>query len=220
MSTVFDVFPAKDFIPSYRELLRVATKHVNDFLRSYAIESPVTLAVGLRTNDDESRVLPIDLDSPCWWPNTQYAWFHVPGVGGGTDAYADLINQDDEDDLGKALLTEEIAGPKAVEFADLIRQSLQIGRFWGFRRSAGQPAIIKIAYGMIAASLAELTDGFIFSIDGAWDHRLLPARPANFLRWYFRPEMTEDEGKREWAHRCIQSLPDELRSAKGIEEMP
>ena len=210
MSTVFDVFPTKEFIPSYRELLGLATTHVNDFLRSYAIEIPIKLAVGLRSNDDESRVLPIDLDGPCWWPQNQYAWFHVPDLAGGTDAYADPLG-----DLGTSILTEEIRGESAAAFGELIRQALLVGRYWSFRRSAGQPAIINIAYGIIAASLAQLTDGFIFSIDGAWDHRLLPARPSDFLRWYFRPEMTEDEGKREWAHRCIQSLPDELQGVTG-----
>jgi hypothetical protein len=210
MSTVFDVFPAKDYIPSYRELLGVATAHTNAFLKSYGIHKSITLSAGLRTNDDESRVLPIDLDSPCWWPEIQYAWFHVLGISGGTDAYAHVMNQDDKDDLGESTLTEDITGTMAAEFADSIQQSLHIGRFWCFRRSAGQPAIINIGYGILAASLAELTEGFIFSGDGAWDCRLLPARPRDFLRWYFRPEMTEDEGKREWAQSCIKFLPDEL----------
>jgi hypothetical protein len=48
-----------------------------------------------------------------------------------------------------------------------------------------------------------------------WGFDRMPARPADFLRWYFRPEMTEDVGKREWARRCIQSLPDELRGVTG-----
>jgi hypothetical protein len=213
MSKVFDVFPSRADLPSYRELLAIASGHLNGFLWDYGIERPVRLSVGLRSNDEASRVLPIDLDGPCWWPATQYAWFSVPGVDGGTDAYANEMRAHDPDDLGRGILTDEISGGKAVEFADPIRRSLLVGRYWGFRRSAGQPAVINVAYGMIAASLAELTDGIVHSIDGAWDHRLLPARPADFLSWYFRPERTDVPEWKGWAEQCIRQLADEVERA-------
>lgn len=215
MSTVFDVFPSSDHIPSFRGLLDLASGHLNGFLRDYGVERPVRLSVGLRSNDEASRVLPIDLDGPCWWPSNQYAWFFVPGVAGGTDAYADEMRADDPDDLGRSILTDEITGPKAVELADVIQRSLAVGRYWGFRRSAGQPAVVNVAYGLIAASLAELTDGIVHSIDCAWDYCLLPARPADFLSWYFRPERANDPERKEWAERCIRHLPEELAQSGG-----
>lgn len=218
MSTVFNVFPCKDYVPSFRQVLGTATKHLNAFLRDYGIEKSIALDVGLRANHEELQILPIDLDGPCWWPESQYAWFFAQDVPGGTDAYADVIGKDD-DDLGRSLLIDEVDHSKWEEFADSIRQALDVGRYWSFRRSAGQPAIINVGYGIIAASLAELTNGFVHSIDGGWERDLLPARPADFLRWYFRPELAQDDGKREWAQRCIDALPVELSKAE-ITDIP
>jgi len=117
MSTTFDVFPSRDDVPTFRALLDVASAHLNTFLADHSVRREVALTVELRTTDDASRNLLTDLDGPCWWPSSQYAWFTVPGVPGGTDAYADKMQPDaDGYDLGRSILTEEIVGPKAYEF--------------------------------------------------------------------------------------------------------
>ncbi len=38
----------------------------------------------------------------------------------------------------------------------------------------GQPAIVSLYYGYLAIALAALTDGIIYSDDGAWDWSRLP----------------------------------------------
>src|SRR4051812_7815405 len=88
MSTTFEVFPTTDRIPSFRQLLDVATVHLRDFLRSYGITQPAPLAVTLRRKEPDAPILPFDPAGPAWWPDDCYAWFQVPGVAGGTDAYA------------------------------------------------------------------------------------------------------------------------------------
>jgi len=77
---------------------------------------------------------------------------------------------------------------KARELRDIINKSINIGYYWSFRKSIGQPGIINLAYGLIAASLAEITGGFVYSDDGAWDYSYFPALPEDFFRWYFKPE--------------------------------
>jgi len=37
MSTTFDVYPGKEYIPSFAELLDISNKKVNDFLRNLGI---------------------------------------------------------------------------------------------------------------------------------------------------------------------------------------
>lgn len=208
MSATFDVFPASEQFPTFGELLEVAEAYLRSFLRTYGIHHPVQFSVGMR--DAENRVLPIDLYGPAWWPQEQFAWFHIPGVAGGSHAYARPL-----DDLDRSILSNEIRSDKDPEFRGLIQRSLQVGRYWCFRRTSGQPAIIDLGYGLIAASLAELTDGFLHSVDSAWGYRLLPARPADFLRWYFRPELAINAPNREWAERCIGNLHEELRGTAG-----
>jgi hypothetical protein len=72
--------------------------------------------------------------------------------------------------------------------------------------------VINIAYGIIAASLAQLTKGFLHSEDSAWDSRLLPAWPEEFLRSYFRPGATDYHN--EWVLQCIEDLPNNLRDVQ------
>jgi hypothetical protein len=98
--------------------------------------------------------------------------------------------------------------PRCKTIEPLIRECISTGHHWWFRRSAGQPAIISVAYGLIAASLAAITDGFLTSDDSAWER--LPALPNEFLSWYFRPEKAIGENFREWSQRCLGFLAQEL----------
>jgi hypothetical protein len=92
-----------------------------------------------------------------------------------------------------------------------VRHCVSIGHRWWFRRSMGQPAIINLSYGLIAASLAAITDGFLMSEDSAWKWQTFPALPEEFLSWYFRPENAIDANKREWSEQCLASLKEELQ---------
>jgi hypothetical protein len=129
----------------------------------------------------------------------------VGEVPGGTDAYFD-------DDAAK--IQELWAGgfdePRCKRLEPLIRECLSIGHRWWFRRSASQPAIINVGYGLMAASLAALTGGFVLSDDGAWDLQRMPALPEEFLSWYFRPEQALEEEFRSWSQRCLDALTEEL----------
>lgn len=125
-----------------------------------------------------------------------YAWFIVPPVKGGTDAYfRRAVNYWSD---------EEIAiNPRRAEVADSCRR---YGYRWSFRRSASQPAAINVAYGLIAATLAELTEGLIDSSDGAWDKARLPATTDDFFTWYMPPELALKADYATWAARCIAGL--------------
>jgi len=136
----------------------------------------------------------------------QYAWFTVPPVIGGTDAYFQLATDYWSD--------EDIAiNPRRAEVAD---SCSVYGYRWSLRRSASQPATVNVAYGLIAASLAELTDGLIDSRDGAWDTARLPATAEEFLTWYMRPDMALEPKRAEWAARCIAGLGTDF----GYEDRP
>ncbi|WP_321827729.1 hypothetical protein [Maribacter dokdonensis] len=81
---------------------------------------------------------------------------------------------------------------------------------WYFRRSAGQPGIINIGYGIIGASVAELTSGILSSTDGAWDYRQFPAESKEFLEFYFRLDKAINDDNAEWARHCISGIEEEL----------
>lgn len=204
MSTTFDVYPISQKIPTFSAILERATPELHRFLGSVGVKARPPIHVRLQRKVDHAH-LPFDLHGPACWDKDVYAWFTVGEIPGGTDVYYD----DSTEDI-RVSWEEELENPKYNHFEATIRQAMQVGHSWSFRRSAGQWATTNIAYGLIAASFADLTQGFIHSIDSAWDWDRLPAYPADFLKWYFRPEFALEEDFRAWSEGCIDSLPEEL----------
>ena len=48
----------------------------------------------------------------------------------------------------------------------------------------GQPSIVSLYYGYLAIGIAILTDGLIYSDDGAWDYSRLPILGEDFKTEY------------------------------------
>jgi len=203
MSTTFEVYPKTKFIPTFQQLLERSITELHRFLKSVDIDSRASIQVRIQNKDGDQQV-PFDLQSPATWPDDTYAWFKVANVLGGTDAYFRAVDEDTQD------YWREFTEPRFKDREALIFQCLDVGHYWSFRRSAGQPGIINIAYGLIAASLAELTSGFIFSDDSAWDWERFPALPHEFLGWYFVPDLALEDNFREWSARCIDGLREDL----------
>lgn len=206
MSTIFSVYPGKEYIPSFAELLDISDKRINTFLADLSGFKSIVLDVEIHKEIDHLPVS-FNISDKLIWNDDSYAWFFIHGVYGGTDSYFDKIEE-----LDKEIWKEEIkSNIKAHQLQDIINRSINIGYYWSFRRSAGQPGIINLAYGLIAASLAELTDGFVFSDDGAWDYNCFPALADDFIAWYFKPEFTQNDEYKEWAQKCIELMYDELK---------
>lgn len=157
MSTTFDVYPRTNQLPSFAAIVDRSTVELHRFLASVGIGARPPVHLRVQRCEDDSHV-PFALNAPARWGKDTYAWFMVGEVAGGADAYFD-------DDQGA--IQERWDGgfddPRYKRLEPLIRECIATGHRWWFRRSAGQPAIINVAYGLMAASLAAITDGFITS---------------------------------------------------------
>lgn len=207
MSTTFDVFPGKGAVPTFATVLEESTRALHEFLASFKIPARPRITVSLRQNSD-GRVRALDLAAPARWPGDCYAWFQVEGVSGGTDAYCWPLDPSKREDE----LSDLMSFPRARAKQDLIMRCLQSEHYWHFRRSVGQPPAVSLAYGIIAAVFARLTDGILSSSDGAWDGERFPATADEFLSWYFIPDKALDSGHREWASRCIAKLAEQIKT--------
>jgi hypothetical protein len=204
MSTTFDVYPRTTDLPSFAAILDRSTAELHRFLGSVGIRARPRVHLRIQRCADDSH-LPFSLDAPAHWGKDTYAWFMVGDVPGGSDAYFD----NDRTQITECW-DDGFDDPRRRPLEPLIRECLETGHRWSFRRSAGQPAVINLAYGLIAASLAAITDGFLTSDDSAWDWQRLPALPDEFLTWYFRPEKAIGDNFREWSQRCLGYLAEEL----------
>ena len=206
MSTNFYVYPGKKYIPSFAELLDISNERINAFLTNLEGVRSVIVDVEVHNSTDHSQIK-FNMNDKLIWNDDSYAWFFIRGVGGGTDSYYYKTTE-----LDKETWKEEIdTNIKAQQLRETINRSMSIGYHWSFRRSAGQPSIINLAYGLIAASLAEIIDGFVYSDDGAWDYNCFPALAHDFFEWYFKPEFAKKSDDKVWAQDCIKSIYEELK---------
>ena len=197
MSTTFDVFPSTAVIPTFDDVLRLSQEYLKDALAKHGVMKEFQIDVRIQKKEGDT-ITPFPKSSPAKWNDDEYAWFVIAGQNGGCDAY--YHNMDEFmsiEDWSEELLS----CLKAQKFESEIKKCLNNGFWWCFRRSAGQPAIINLAYGLIAAAFAKLTDGFIYSMDSAWDGSLFPTKADEFLDHYFDPNC-KDASKGGWAKDC------------------
>jgi hypothetical protein len=202
MSHTFDVYPGHLSLPTFGELLKTAQERISTRAGEMGLHVDIKLRATLRTDQEPESIVQL-ADGPFKWPagETTYVWFEAIGVDGGCDVtYAE--NRDEIETF-----RDEVKHSKRLpdEFVD---RCLDFGQRWTFRRSAGQPCLVALLYGYLAAALAELTEGLIYSDDGAWDPDMLPMRSSEFYETYFRPERTKNHT--EWVTRCLTQIPFEL----------
>lgn len=207
MSTTFDVFPHKAKLPSFGDLVERTKPRISQYLDRHGIRHCPPLCFDVKDNDHTSQGY--IQSSQLRWGEKHYAWFYFEGLPGGTDAYWLPIN-----DLTLECWTDEKAErERSKQMAAYIDECLAIGYQWCFRRSAGQPGLINLAYGYLAATLAELTDGFIFSDDSAWDYECFPCRSSDFFEFYLEPDKAVGSKYREWSERCLVWMREETNGA-------
>ncbi|MCU6710174.1 hypothetical protein M6D81_15860 [Paenibacillus sp. J5C_2022] len=193
MSTTFEVYPATSYVPTLVNVLKVANRKLQHFLSPFALkEMPVIYArIGeeiLSQNDKNDKDM-------AWGEGD--AWFYVePGSGGGTDAYYEIVD-------AITIEIREEYGEDGEDYLE-VKRSLSVGHYWIFRRSAGQPAIINLVYGILASALAELTEGYIHSDDGAWNGK--PVRSDEFDKHYFVSGAASTCSDAVWYEQCLQGI--------------
>jgi len=208
MSTTFDVFPSIMAIPTFDEVLDLSHIYLKDALTKHNITKDFQIDVRIQKNEGDT-ITPFLKSSPAKWNDDEYAWFFITGQGGGCDAYYGEIPEEPSE--GNSITIEDwceqiLSCKKAQNFEHAIRQCINNAIYWCFRRSAGQPPIVNLSYGLIAAAFAKLTDGFIYSLDSAWEYSLFPSRADEFVQYYFDPNQDNSYGR--WAKDCLDYLRD------------
>ncbi len=93
----------------------------------------------------------------------------------------------------------------------------RVGRRWTFYRWGSAVAMTNVAYGVLAASVAALTDGILVSDDGAWDCERFPATASEFMSWWYDPEKALSATHRNWARKCIAAIQANVENPNDME---
>ncbi|TMI74114.1 MAG: hypothetical protein E6H09_04105 [Bacteroidetes bacterium] len=208
MSTTFTIIPTKiDNDLTFQSVLSLANQTLKNQLDKLLINLSVGLSVNIHDNK-EAYVNNINLNTKFIWADNEYAWFTVDKSNGGTDAYCEKLSEHlsdwdtyIQDTLGNVIVTPQLK-----------QQITGCEYEWYFRRSAGQSPIISLAYGHLSAAVAKLTDGYIYTYDGAWHDNIFPATADQLLEVYFYPDKANNDEDYDWATRCIEGLKTEFDS--------
>ncbi len=200
MSTTFDVFPKNCFIPSFEELFDKASVNLNNYLNDIGSNHKYEITFQ-QLNISDNAVIESATPESFYLTNPEhYLWIQLSGIEGGIECYYDLAG---EEILAELIEGQHITKQKAKE----IKLSLNQDYYWWFCRSAGQPQIVNLFYGILAGTLAELTEGMVFSGDCAWEYEALPSKGNDFLEIYMKPEkVLHDVEFKDFASDCIYEL--------------
>ena len=87
-----------------------------------------------------------------------------------------------------------------------IWDSLKTGYSWRVKRTMGQPAVVNLYYGYLAIAIAVLTEGILYSDDGAWDYECFPIEGKSFEKEYLNLDKLNNITLKRSIESCLFSL--------------
>lgn len=197
MSMSFDIFPTNRYIPTCEELKKLSYGMISNYLLKEGID--IDISLDYRKCDFEANN---DLNSDYLVTSEkQYQSFIVNSIGEALVFYRKVS------DIDREFWKEEIIlNDKAHQLKNQIDKTLKIGYMWNIKRTMNQPAIISIYYGFLAIVIATLTDGILYSDDGAWDYRNFPVDGKQFREEYLDLSKLQDKTIKEFIENCLYSL--------------
>lgn len=174
MSKTYEVYPTTSYIPSKEEIGKLAEKYLNTFLEKenikeeYKQKLKVTNST-LRFSDKNY----VNRENICM-VDTEYDAYNLNiKEGNAIFVFFHKFTQLDIEVLEETLVNTNYEN----EFEKIVNLSYT----WTVKRTAWQPVLSNILYGFIAIAIAELTDGIIYSGDGAWNIEIFPIKAKEFL---------------------------------------
>jgi len=206
LSTTFEVYPGQGGIPTFQQLLTRTTKHFCNQLEAanFPLEPELCFKLVNAFNYDQ----PVSRCAPLLWQENQYAWFYLRGLTGGIEVNRLRMESVDRENWRETL---EFTS-QDEEQQDFFGNCLANGHYWSLRMGK-QPAAVGLLHGLLAGSLAELTEGFIWTDDGAWDYDRFPATSQELFACFLRPEMAIGPEFRSLALQSWLHIPGQVQTA-------
>ena len=204
MSTTFDILPSCKEIPSFSDVLIRCSQNFELYLKRVEIHKSPKITFTILSKEF-NKSIPFNFKDPFLWEGGTYLWVEVENIVGGTDGY-----YWENEDLDYNYWRNEIIPKKDKPEREHLNKCIETGFHWNFRRSAGQVGTIDILYGVLSGTLAELTNGIVYSDDSAWDYQRMPIKGQEFLSSYYIPEKEIDNEMKERATKCIEWAKEEL----------
>lgn len=173
MSTTIDVYPANDSMPLV-EATRARTQELfQDLLGRRRVGSTVEVKAFYPSAEEPIRYVDRDLR---WMKDLHLGFGYWINGEWDSSSWPSCLERDGEWDIA-----EDLVG---VVSAETLAKVLGSDHYWCEDRNAGGPAVASTGYGLVAAALAEATDGVIASWDSAFDSEHNGETAERFLAWW------------------------------------
>lgn len=198
MSTTIEVYPSINAMPLVEQIRTRAQELFQELLDRYNIKSTVEIKAYFLVFDSKGPEVPIGsrwekdiglcfqyLINGQWKANTWPSCYPFDD----DDRITEEDLKEDESDaegsapefLGQLWFAEEYAGRVP---ASKLTRAAQCDHRWDEYRNLGGHAVASTEYGLVAAALDEATDGFILSVDSAFEESHNGEGAAEFLSWW------------------------------------
>lgn len=175
MSISFEIFPITKKIPKCEEVIEYSINLFNGFIQNENIVYDIKCKVTEVSFDNKECIKPVFLTSS----EEKYTIFNV-NEEGEIYVFYDKISKIDEE-----FWDEEVKINENARFMEKkIWDNFKVGYSWRVKRTMGQPAVVNLYYGYLAIAIAVLTEGILYSDDGAWDYECFPIEGKAFEKEY------------------------------------
>ncbi len=197
MSISFEIFPTTKKIPKCEEVNEYSINLFNGFIQNENIVYDIKCKVTEVSFDSKKCKKPVFLTSN----EEKYTIFNI-NEEGEIYVFYDKIEKIDEE-----FWNEEIKINENARFMEKkIWDSLKTGYSWRVKRTMGQPAVVNLYYGYLAIAIAVLTEGILYSDDGAWDYECFPIEGKAFEKEYLNLDKLNNITLKHSIESCLFSL--------------
>lgn len=220
MSTSYDIFPTSNYMPGSEEIIALSQRYFEKYLRGQDIVLPIKVRTEKFITSD-SKALPVcrkeGEKEPCLAKKGMIAeekllihdedGYEAFSVNHEGQAFV-FFYRDDE--LNRESWNEEISSnPRAMVLKNAISRNQELGYYWNVKRTMGQPAVVNIYYGFLAIAITELTEGIIYSDDGAWEYQCFPTTSKEFLEKYMDLSGLQDSNMKYFFMKNLSKLQEQ-----------
>ena len=195
MSTTIDIYPATEHLPLVGQTRARTEELFQQLLDRHGIAS--TIEVRAFYPNPEPGPLRYVADDLRWHKGLDLGFAYWINVEWDSSSWPSCLAVDaddfvtEEDTVWPFSCTSEFIGSRTIiaEFQDVLPKAkldlvLAQDHYWYEYRNMGGPAVASTGYGLVAAVLAEATDGVIASFDSAFDIEHNGETAEQFLTWW------------------------------------
>ena len=201
MSTTIDVYPTTSFMPLVEQTRARTQELFQQLLDGHGVGSRIEVKA-FYPPAGGSQLRFVD-ESLAWEPGMELGFgYWINGEWDSTSWPGCFAVEDDDRITKEDLVYPFTSKPEHLglwsiveEFEDLLppeqlTKVLRQDHYWYEYRNLGGPAVASTGYGLVAAALAEATNGVIASFDSAFDIEHNGESAQKFLTWWGEAQMT------------------------------